>query len=157
MGRRFSTKHISRSTLLVGVLALATGGLTWALSVPPVHQAALGANHLPAMSIVGGCHGTPVFLGTIDFTNTSKNNTSASTPFSNTGDGLAGKVLMVHASTSVFILPGTSSSAAVTSTNGVPLTGNTDPKCFYMHPAYTALAALRQASDGNLKVWEMIQ
>lgn len=116
----------------------------------------LSATHQPAMSVVGGCLGTPVRLGTIDFASSSKTQASATTPFNDSGDGLAGKVLLLQPTQAVYILPGTSSSATAASATSVLLQAN-ERVCFYMHPSYTHLAAIRSASDGNLLIWELLQ
>lgn len=103
------------------------------------------------------------YLGTIDFTNTSKTNAQATTPFEAASPSLAGKHLILQASQDVYILPVTSSTGTVTSTNGFTMYAG-ETKSFWMDDyderavdgeVYAWLAALRVSADGNLKVWEL--
>lgn len=99
--------------------------------------------------------GTPVYLGVIAFGAATKNNADTATPFKASGDALSGKVLLLQTSAAVYILPGTSSSAAVTSTNGVKLAAD-ERVIIAMSDGYTHLAALQVSASGNLSVWELV-
>lgn len=107
--------------------------------------------------------GYPVFLGTIDFTGTSKTNAQATTPFSATFPGLAGKALLLQTDQDVYVLPVTTSTGTVTSSNGVKLSAGervtiTMPDRDQRDISGDApdfLAALQVSAGGNLKVWEL--
>lgn len=103
------------------------------------------------------------YLGTIDFTSTSKTNAQATTPFSAASPSLAGKHLILQCTQDVYILPVTSSTGTVSSTNGFTMYAG-ETKSFWMDDynerandgeVYAWLAAIRVSSDGNLKVWEL--
>lgn len=103
------------------------------------------------------------YLGTIDFTSTSRTNAQATTPFNDTSPALAGKHLILQTSQDVYILPVQTSTGTVTSTNGFTLYAG-ETKSFWMDDfderavagePYAWLAALRVSADGNLKVWEL--
>lgn len=106
--------------------------------------------------------GSPRYLGTIDFTATSKTNEQATTPFG--VGGMAGKILLLQPSTDVYILPTATSTGAVTSTNGVllgagervQLTLDDRDVTDEAGESFAWLAALRSTADGNLKVWELV-
>lgn len=159
----FFRRHLIIATTAIGAflgfgVPAAFGAFS---SPPPVHQVALAqAPAQPPMAVVGGCLGTPVLLGTIDFTNSSKTQATATTPFNTAGNGLAGKVLLVQSVTAAagvvlnFCTSSTCTAAATTSVEIQPK----ERVCFYMHPSYTHIAALRSGStSGNLLVWEMLQ
>jgi hypothetical protein len=57
--------------------------------------------------------GAPSRLGVIVATTTAKNNNDTGTPFNNTGDALAGKVVMVQPDAACTLAVGSSSVAAV--------------------------------------------
>jgi hypothetical protein len=95
--------------------------------------------------------GTLTYLGTIDYTDTSKTNATATTPFG-TGTGeLSHKTLLIQPSTAVHILTGTAPTAA--STTSVKI--GADERVAVHMGAHTKLAAIRSASSGNLLVWEL--
>lgn len=107
--------------------------------------------------------GCPVFLGTIDFTATSKTNAQATTPFNDASPALAGMSLLLQTSQDVYILPVLSSSTAVSSTNGILITAGErviltmddfDERAI-AGEVRAWLAAVRSSQDGNLKVWEL--
>ena len=108
--------------------------------------------------------GTPVYLGTIDFTATSKTNAQATTPFNAALPGLLGKILMLQPSQDVYILPVDTSTRAITSSNGILLYAGERVTVTMMDMDITDepgentpwLAAIRSSADGNLKVWELI-
>lgn len=125
-------------------------------SVPPVAKVALAvSNPISPLGMVGTCLGTPTLLGTIDFTAASKTNASATTPFNNTGDGLAGKCLLLQPTQPVYIVPGTSSATTASSTTAVLIKAD-ERVCFCMHTNYSHLAAIAYSTGGNLFVWNMI-
>ncbi|SRR5258706_5312386 len=108
--------------------------------------------------------GSPRYLGVIDFTNVSKTNHQATTPFNNTGTALAGKILLLQPAQDVYILPVTTNAGTVSSTNGVLIMANerviltvddldvTDIAGEF----YGWLAAIRSTTSGNLRVWELV-
>lgn len=108
--------------------------------------------------------GCPVLLGTIDYTDTSKTNAEASTPFNAASPALAGKIILVQPSTDCYILPVLTSTSVVASTTGVLLLAN--ERLSFTLEDYDEravdgevrawLAAIRSASNGNLKVWELV-
>jgi len=100
-------------------------------------------------------NGEPVYLGTIDYTGTSKTNHEATTPFANTGDELCGKVLLLQPSTEVYVGRATTSTGTVTAVNGVKLQPN--ERVVWMPPVGTDcfIAALRVSASGDLKFWEL--
>lgn len=97
--------------------------------------------------------GQPTYLGTIDFTGTSKTNGQATIPFNNTGETLCGKLLLLQPTQGVYIGKSGTSGGTVTAVNGVEL----DPKerVVWLMPqgVNCYIAALRVTADGNLKVW----
>lgn len=106
--------------------------------------------------------GSPRYLGTIDFTSSSRTNAvGASTTFNTSG--LQAKVLLLQPSQDVYILPVATNNGAVTSTTGIVIYANervilTMDDTDAQTPAgelYAWLAALRVSADGNLKVWEL--
>lgn len=99
--------------------------------------------------------GTPVFLGVIAFGAASLNNHSTAAPFNNTGDGLEGKFILLQATQDVYILPGTTNAAAVTTANGVLISAG-ERVIIGMRQGYKWLAAIRSSADGNLRVWELL-
>jgi hypothetical protein len=106
--------------------------------------------------------GYPVLLGTIDYTNASKTNNQASVAFGTSG--LAGKILLLQASTDVYVLPVLTATATVSSSTGVLIVANervqiTMPDMDVMdEPGDTPiwLAAIRSSVSGNLRVWELL-
>lgn len=108
--------------------------------------------------------GRPNYLGTIDFTGTSKTNHQATTPFNNTGTALMGKILLLQPDADVYILPVLSNSAAVTSSIGVKLSAGErviltfgDLSSSLVAGEYHGwLAALQVSAGGNLKIWELL-
>lgn len=108
--------------------------------------------------------GSPRYLGTIDFTATSKTNAEATTAFNTAAPRLGGKVLLIQPDQDCYILPVSTSTGTVTSTNGVKLTSgervqitmdDIDPTSI-SGEAYQWLACLRVSASGNLKVWELV-
>lgn len=121
---------------------------------------AFGQYVVPAPSIspldrVGQCLGTPVLLGTIDFTGTSKTQATATTTFATSGFGLSGKTLLLQPTEAVYIRPGTSSSVTAAAATSVLLQRD-ERVCFHVSAPYTHLAAVRSATSGNLLVFEML-
>lgn len=102
-------------------------------------------------------NGSMTFLGVIIAT-TTKNNHDTATPFNDTGNGLAGKVLMVQSDVACYIYPGTTNAATATGTvtgNGYYLAAN-DARTFTMGSLQGWLACVGVAAAAtNLKVWEM--
>ena len=103
-------------------------------------------------------YGTPKPLGVIDYTGTSTTNHQASVPFSNTGDALCGKMLLLRASTDAFVLAVSTNTGTVTTATGVPI--STNERVIQLMPASVSgtkcwLAVIRSTVSGNLSVWEM--
>ena len=100
--------------------------------------------------------GEPVFLGVI-VASTTKNNSDTATPFSNTGNALAGKVLMIQSDAACYVYPSSTSTGTVTGTatgNGVYLAAN-DARIITMRDAPRWLACVAVTGTANLKVWEL--
>lgn len=99
--------------------------------------------------------GSPAYLGTIDYTGTSKTNHEATTPFNNVTPALCGKLLLLQPSTAVYILGATTNTGTVTAVNGVKL--QVDERVIVMMKDNTKcwLAALRVSASGDLKFWEL--
>jgi hypothetical protein len=104
--------------------------------------------------LLGPLNGTPVRLGTIVAT-TTKNNYDTATPFNNSGDGLAGKVLLIQADAAGYILPGTASTSTVTTSNGVKVSAD-ERVIITMQSNYLSLAALAVSGTMNVKIWELL-
>jgi len=93
------------------------------------------------------------YLGVIVAT-TTKNNHDTATPFSNTGDALKGKLLLVQSDVACYILGGIANTATVTSTNGVRIEAN-ERVPFRMRRDQGWLACLPTTGTANLRVWEL--
>lgn len=96
-------------------------------------------------------NGTPVYLGVIAST-TTKNNHDTAVPFSNTGNGLGGKTLLIQASAACNIRPVTTNAGTVTTANGIALAAG-EKMLICMGETYGWLASVGAA---NLSVWELI-
>lgn len=99
--------------------------------------------------------GSPAYLGTIDYTGTSKTNHQATTPFNNTSTALCGKLLLLQPSTAVYILPVNANDGTVTAANGVKLQVDERVIIFFLENSVCWLAALRVSASGDLKAWEL--
>lgn len=108
-------------------------------------------NHHGLYEAINGSHS---FLGLIVAT-TTKNNHDTATPFTNTGDGLAGKVLLVQPDAACYILAGTANTAAVTTANGLKLAAD-QTYVLVMGATQGWLACLSVSGTANLKVWELV-
>jgi hypothetical protein len=104
----------------------------------------IGLQEMMAQSL-----GAPVYLGTIDFTGTSKTNLTATTPFGTAG--LNNKTILLQADQDLYVLTGAAPTAAATTSIKI-LAG--ELKSFHMG-AHISLAALRVTNSGNLLVWEL--
>lgn len=104
-----------------------------------------------AIEVESGC---PVYLGTIDFTATSKTNSQATAPFNATGDALKYKTLLLQPDQDCYILPVTTATGAVTSSNGIQLTAG-ERVIVNMAEVHRWMAVIRVSASGNLKVWEL--
>lgn len=120
----------------------------------------LGVANRPAseFTLALKLYGAPKYLGVIDYTGTSKTNHEATTPFSNTGDALCGKTLLVHATTAAHVLPVSTNTGTVTTATGVPMLPS--DKAIITMMASTSgtecwLAVIRSTASGNLSVWEL--
>jgi hypothetical protein len=95
--------------------------------------------------------GTPRLLGSIVVSGSSLNNSDTATPFNASGNGLAGKVLLIQPSADVHVLPVTSSAGTVATTTGVKVL--TDERVVItMDDGYTHLAVIGTAT---VKVFEL--
>jgi len=111
------------------------------------------ADHLSPDSIAAATVGSPSLLGTIVAT-TTKNNYDTATPFNNSGDGLKGKVLLIQPDAACYILPVTSSTGTVTTSNGVKLAAD-EKVTIHMGQRFPGLACLSVSGTTNCKVWEL--
>lgn len=108
-------------------------------------------------------NGTPLYLGTIDATTTSKTNHEATTAFSNTGDALGGKILLIHntGTTAARVYGVTTNTGTVTNTRGaaaafgVPIAPDSI-KVLTMTADRKFLAVIMVSSTANVDVWELI-
>jgi hypothetical protein len=94
--------------------------------------------------------GTPVFLGVIE-ASTTKTNHTTTTAFSNTGDALKGKVLLVQAMAECHVLPVTVNNGAVTTSTGVKM-ASAETRVIAMTEQHGWLAVIGTA---NVRVWEL--
>jgi hypothetical protein len=165
---------MKRSLSLVALLALAAGcahaprvevfsSETRFASMTVVRDAVraelLAARPAPGL-LPQSINGAPTFLGVIDYTGSSVTNHQASTPFNNTGSALCGKVLLLQPSTDVYILPVTTNTGTVTTSNGVLLFANervilTMTDYFATNATECWVAAIRSTASGNLRVWAL--
>ena len=116
-------------------------------------------------------NGVPVYLGAIVSTGTAQSNSSTALPFNNVQTSpqslagtLAGKVLLVQASATGFILPSvtlvpavatqTTIPPAVGTTPGVQLAANT-AQIVIMRPDMPFLQFIPSTGSANLLVWEL--
>jgi hypothetical protein len=101
-------------------------------------------------------NGTPVLLGTIVATTTSRNNNDSTgmTAFNNTGDALKGKTLLLIPDASCFIKFGNANNVVATSA-GIPVNAN-ERITLSMHQDYGWVAAIVASGTVNLRVWELI-
>lgn len=133
-----------------------SGGPSISIIREAVKQELLAAAYRPGPTDYQyALNGQPEFLGTIDFTGTSKTNAQASVAFNDTGDTLCGKLLLVQVATggSAYLGKAVTSTSTVTATNGVELA--LKERALWMMPmgVNCFLAALRVSVDGTLKVW----
>jgi hypothetical protein len=119
----------------------------------------MNARTLSAQHFQQVLNGSPVYLGTIDCTGTSKTNAQATTPFGNTGDMLKGKVLLVcnSGSVTVYVHPVATSTGTTTAVRGagfgVPI-GPGERVYITMNAKYPYIAAIT-TTTANLDFWEM--
>lgn len=113
------------------------------------------------LSEVAAAQGAPVYLGSYNATTSAKTNAEVATPFSNSGDGLAGKVLMVHntGTDDVRILPVAGSTDDVTITRNAAgfgvLVSAGSKVTLRMQPAMPYLAVICPSSTATVDVWEL--
>lgn len=98
-------------------------------------------------------YGDPVLLGTIAAT-TTKNNNDTAVPFSNTGNGLAGKVLLLQADAACYVITGTANTVTSSATTGVYLAA-LDPRIIVPKSLNGWLACFPLGASVNLRVFEM--
>jgi hypothetical protein len=134
---------MNRKFLRAAILAL---GLVGCTNLPPSPYALLGP-----------INGTPIRLGVIEAT-TTKNNHDTATPFSDTGDALEGKVLLMQCSAAANVnFAGTTNAvtASATATNaayGVKLAAD-ERVIVTMAPGYKWIAVVGSA---NCTIWELV-
>lgn len=164
----------SRLAIAIGILlgAALSVGIGYVAHVPAAHASPLSQIPRAVLAIRNhpfgqfeSAQGAPVYLGTIDVTNTSKTNAQATTPFNNTGADLCNKVLLVQNSGTVDarIAVVTTSTGTVSTTRGAgfgPTLGAGERAVIYMpDPSMSAgcfLAAISTtAAAENVDVWSM--
>lgn len=97
--------------------------------------------------------GTPTRLGVIAATTTSQNNHDTGTPFNNTGDALAGKLLLVQPDVACYIATGSTSSVTAATTD-VKLEAN--ERVYLNMPRAGKFLACRSVSGSvSLQVYEL--
>lgn len=99
-------------------------------------------------------NGSPQYLGTIAASTTTTNHTTAS-PFNNTGDGLAGKMLLIQPDATCFLRGVTTNSGTVTTTNGVYV-GTNERVIITLKSDEGWLAVLGDGGSVNARVWELV-
>jgi hypothetical protein len=114
----------------------------------------MGTKRLENWRLIEAVNGSITFLGTIVSAGTAINNHTTASAFNNTGDALGGKVLLLQATAALYLLPGTSNAASVTSTNGVKL-GADERVIVTMSGSQGWLAQIPVSGSANLKVWEL--
>lgn len=112
------------------------------------------------LSDLAASAGMPVYLGSYNVTTTSKTNGQVGTTFNTSGDGLAGKTLLLITDADVRILPVTSSTGVVTTTRDAAgfgvLVSAGSRVTLRMGPAATHLAIIHASSTANVDVWELV-
>lgn len=102
--------------------------------------------------------GSPQFLGVITTVGAaSQNNNGTATPFSNTGDGLAGKMLMLQPDVACYILQGTTNAvAAVGTATSSAVNISAGERVILTMQRTEGWLAVVGAAPVNLKCWEMV-
>lgn len=98
--------------------------------------------------------GSPNHIGTIVAT-TTKNNHDTATAFSNTGDALTGKVLLLQPDAACYVKTGATNGQTVTTANGVLLEAN-EKFPLSMPSGHGFIAALAVSGTANVKVFELV-
>lgn len=124
--------------------------LTLGLLAPPAYAVPTNSSrNFGEISTVRLLNGTPTYLGTITAT-TTKNNNSTASPFTIP----LGQFVLVQCDAATYVLPGTTTGATVTTSNGVKIIA--DEKYYLMLTLDQAyLAALAVTGTVNCKVWRM--
>jgi hypothetical protein len=99
-------------------------------------------------------NGSPQYLGTIAANATTTNHTTAS-PFNNTGDGLAGKMILIQTDAACYLRGVTTANGTVTSTNGVYI-GTNERVIITLKSDEGWLAVLGDGGAANARVWELV-
>jgi len=100
-------------------------------------------------------NGTPNYLGVIIAT-TTKNNHDTAVPFSNTGNALKAKVLLVQPDAACYVYFGSTNAAtAVAASNGIYLAAR-ERLSFVMGSELGWVACVSVSGTTNLKVWELV-
>lgn len=107
--------------------------------------------------------GSPRYLGTITGTVSKTNNTTAAN-FNDTGNALLGKVLLLQPDVDCYILPVSSATGSVTSSNGIKISAGERVEIQMDDPDngvvagefYGWIAALPVSGTLNLKIWELV-
>ncbi len=115
------------------------------------------------LEAIGADTGMPVYLGRIAAGATSQTNGQTADAFNTTGDGLAGKnILVLNAGTvEVSVYPVTSSTGTTTRTYaaaasyGVPIPAG-ESRTIRMGSGATHLATITDSAAANVDVWEMV-
>lgn len=110
---------------------------------------------------VTAAQGAPVYLGSYNATTTAKTNAEVTTAFNATGDGLAGKVLLIHntGTDDVRVLPVAASTGDVTTVRdaagfGVLVSAGAKVT-IRMQPSMAYLSVICPSSTATVDVWEL--
>ncbi len=107
------------------------------------------------VKLLQAINGAPTYLGTITTTSAAaKNNSDTSSAFNTAAPLLKGKVLLLQASGTCYILPVSSASGAVTSATGIKLAQDERVQ-LTMDNTRGYLSVIRDSSDVSVKVWEL--
>lgn len=109
-------------------------------------------NLTPLTQAISGC---PFYLGTIQSTGSSQDNSDTGTPFNGTGDALKGRALLIQADAACYVLPTTAATTAVTSGTGVLIPAN-GSWTLTLGTSTGWLAVISVSGTANVKVWEVL-
>lgn len=118
----------------------------------PTAHATVPQSELAALKI---SMGTPVLLGTIDYTDTATNNHTTGTKFFNVAPShLGSKVLLISCTTDCYFITGTDNSVAVTVNTGVPMAADEKQRILTLS-THGWISVMRVSTNGKMKVWEL--
>lgn len=105
-------------------------------------------------SLAENINGSPQYLGVIAANTTTTNHTTA-VPFQNTGDGLAGKMLLIQPDAACYLRGVVTNNGTVTTANGVYI-GTNERVIITLKSDEGWLAVLGDGAAVNARVWELV-